>query len=183
MNDQKCPECLASFSPVRRGQTFCTPGCANRQRQRRYRAARRGRTHNLPLAHEPLPLRSAVQDAGTLSEHRAEISRLHASYERRLQRITANHDQELAISYDRLNEAAVTTDRAVIMSNALAERVRTLPSENSSLRQRHRQDVGDLQVLAARLVSIATTTAGAHLGKQVTDVFARRGWSMRRADP
>ena len=177
-----CPECLSSFSPVRLGQTFCTPVCANRQRQRRYRAAHQGSTDR--LTHEPLPLRSALRDSGSLSDHRAEISRLRSSYERRLQRAATNHHHELAIAYDRLSEAAVTADRAVFTATALAERVRLLQGESLSLRQRHRQDVSDLQVLAARLVSIATTTtAGAQLGEQVTAVFARHGWTIRRARP
>lgn len=75
----------------------------------------------------------------------------------------------------------MTADRAGFTATAMAERLRLLQVENLSLRQRRRQDVSDLQVLAARLVSIATTTADAHLGEQVTAVFARRGWSMRGA--
>jgi hypothetical protein len=112
---------------------------------------------------------------------RAEVSRLRTGYKRRLHKATADHDIELATAYDRLHRMAVSTDQAISTATALAERCRRLQSENWSLRQHRGQDLSDLQLLAARLVSF--TAAGAHLGEQVTDVFTRRGWKTGRTDP
>jgi hypothetical protein len=111
----------------------------------------------------------------------AEVSRLRTGYERRLHKAAADHDVELATAYDRLHKMAVSADRAISTATSLAERCRRLQSENWSLRQHRGQDLSDLQLLAARLVSFTTT--GAHLGDRVTDVFARRGWKPGRTDP
>ena len=112
---------------------------------------------------------------------RAEVSRLCSGHERRLHTASADHNIELATAYDRLHKMAVSADLAISTANALAERCRRLQSENWSLRQHRGQDLNDLQLLAARLVSFTTT--GAHLGERVTDVFARRGWKTGRTDP
>lgn len=179
MKDQHCPECHSAFTPTRRGQIYCTSACASRRRQRRYRAARLRQRRNPGQAPETVHFRTDKHERQ--APQRTEVSHLRTGYERRLHKAAVDHDIELATAYDRLHKMAVSADQAISTATALAERCRRLQSENWSLRQQRGQDLSDLQLLAARLVSF--TTAGARLGERVTDVFARRGWSTGRTDP
>ncbi|MCO4239425.1 hypothetical protein NG702_18780 [Pseudarthrobacter sp. MDT3-28] len=178
MKDHICPECHTAFTPARRGQIYCRPACASRRRQRRYRASRLRQNRNAGQPPATVPVRTDKDEWS--APQRAEVSRLRTGHERRLHKATADHTIELATAYDRLHKLAVSADQAISTATALAERCRRLQSENWSLRQHRGQDLSDLQLLAARLVSF--TTAGAHLGERVTDVFTRRGWSTFRTD-
>lgn len=161
MSGKTCEECRGRFLPSRASQRFCSPRCANRQRDRRRRRHTSPRRQSLPCQVPP-------QDAAPDSSNAPTAPGPPGN--KALDSVRGQLRSQ-AIDIDRL-EAENADQRAAIKS---------LRADVGRLHSVQLTDAKDLLHLAGRLLALARAT-GVELDNKTAALFRRRGWTTTTRD-
>ncbi len=176
MNQPICPECDAIFFPSSARQHFCSPACAHRQRQRKYRKTRQSGSPLVSGRNSQPETNSHEAIAALTALYEAALRQLRSAGQRRLDTLSRSYEDKLAAAYEHIHDSTQSESWAALKADELESAVQRLQHENAQLLARERQATKDSQQLAVRVLA-SHRDANTRLDRTTAAIFARRGWN------